>query len=192
MAKRKRSAAAADLGSTVRVPSQKNAAQQLGVTDRLLRDWQNEAWWHPAFRTSAGYDVAAIRAARDAMGRKGSEQSDAAKQIKLLTDREKLEQAKLETERKRRQERVDEGELLPRQALEIFAATLLTELGDWCDQLGGLVSAELPKKYRAKTAARIKAELDRRRRHVRAELERKAKETGGEGSKGQRGKGTKA
>lgn len=148
----------------------------LGITDRVLGLWASEPWFPQDGRTSSGWNVPAIRAARDAMGRKGSEQSDQSKRLKLASDAEKLKQAQYETRKRELDLRVKEGELLPRRGWELFAAQLLTALGDWCDQLPELLSADVPRKYRKKVRERAKQELDLKRRELRDELERKAKE----------------
>lgn len=60
--------------------------------------------------------------------------------------------------------------LLDRPTYELFAATLLTHLGDWCDQLPYLISGELPKSHRRKISDRLRRELDDRREQLAVEL----------------------
>lgn len=159
------------------VKRRKDAAALLGITPRVLGLWANETWFPEEGRTAGGgWDVAAIRAARDAMGRKGSERSDRAKEIKLAKDAESLrrEILKRRTEELLLAERA--VELVPRRAVELFCSTFLTAFGDWADQLPEIVVADLPKKQRPKLRKRLKEELDRKRRELRGELERHARE----------------
>lgn len=148
----------------------------LGIADRVLGLWANESWFPADGKTAGGWNVPAIRQARDAMSRKGSEQSDRAKQLKQGLDAEKLKKATLERKQRELNLREQEGKLLPRAGWELFAAQLLTQLGDWCDQLPNLLAADVPRKYRKKVRERAKKELDLKRRELRDELERKAKE----------------
>lgn len=71
-----------------------------------------------------------------------------------------------------RQER--EYELLPRAAVELQFATLLTSLGDWCDQLPDKVGTIVPKQYAAKVRERLRTDLTQRRQQVHDELTRVA------------------
>lgn len=164
------------------VKSRKEAAAILGVTEKALGNWATEAWFpeDATGRTPKGarvdWDTDKIAQAREVQQRKGSAPAEAAKRLKLATDHEKLKQAELQTRRKQIELAVEEGELVPRRAVELHFATLLTELGDWCEQLPELVAADVPAKVRPKVKARIKDELDRRRRELSAELQRQARE----------------
>ena len=120
--------------------------------------------------------MAIIAKARNEQGLKGSEESEAAKQLRHDLQDEKLKQARLQTQQEELKLREKEGELLPRAGWELFAATLLTELGDWRDQLPDLIAADFPRKYAPKLRARLKDELDRRCIELAKELERKARE----------------
>lgn len=157
----------------------KEAAALLGVTPPALGDWVKEPWFPADGKTPAGWNVTAIRTARDAMGRKGSEQSDQAKRIKLAREAEKLKQDQIKTRKETLKLKEQEGELLPRRGWELFAAELLTAFTDWCDQLPDLIAAGEPKKGRKRLKQRLKAEFDLKRRELRDELERKAKELDG-------------
>lgn len=172
------------LKSSTIVSQRRQAAKLLGVTERQLGTWFNEPWFPPDGRTKVGWDVAAIRKARDAMGLKGSETSEKARQIKLARDAEALKQAQIITRERTLKLQERERSLLSRRGWELFAAELLTGLSDWCDQLPALIAADFPKRHSAKIKRRIKAELDRKRLELRDELARKAREMD-EGSNGQ-------
>jgi transposase-like protein len=151
------------------VAEQKEAARRLGITPRALRDWAKE----PGFPDwSAGYDLQAIRRWRDQHGRKGSDDDGTSRKLKLAIAAEKLRQAKLETRKRELDLQTKEGQLLPRQAVETFASTLLSALADWCEQLPDLIAGELPKKHGAKIAARLTRELHQCREQLAEDLKR--------------------
>ena len=152
------------------------AAKALGISDRQLGYWVNEPWFPESGKTAAGWNISVIREARDEQGRRGSNISDVARKIKLAHDSEKLKQARLITESKQLANAVKRGELIERGSLELFAATLLTELGDWITQLPDIIELEVPKKYREKLIARVRAEFDSKRRQTAASLARYARE----------------
>ncbi len=158
------------------VATQKAAAAALEITPRVLRMWQAESWFPPAGRAAAGYDLAAIRAARDAMGRKGSAEAAAARAQRFDNDGERLKQGRFETRRRELQLQEIEGELISRRAVELHFAALLTALGDWCDALPDLIAGDFPKKQQAKLRRRLREELDRKRNDVRADLSRQARD----------------
>lgn len=159
-----------------RVKTQRAAASKLNIDERQLRRWMKETWFPADGKSADGFDVGSIAAARDAMGRKGSAEAKAARDLKLQTDRERLKQAELKTKAAQLQLRQTEGELIERDAVELHFALMLTQLGDWCDQLPELIAADVPKSHRAKIRNRLKSELDRRRRELQSELKRAAAE----------------
>jgi hypothetical protein len=153
-----------------------HAATLLGITERQLGNWSQEAWFPEAGRPADGWNIPAILEARDAMGRKGSEHSTTSKEVRLSTDVAKLSQAELKARNEKLKLQEREGDLLPRRAWELFAATVLTAISDWCEQLPDLIAADFPKCHRAKLRKRLQQELNRKRRELRDDLERKAKE----------------
>ncbi|HUG89250.1 MAG TPA: hypothetical protein VML55_00345 [Planctomycetaceae bacterium] len=164
------------------VRTRQEAAEILGITPRVLSLWARDTWF-PADATEQdgrgrriNWNTDAIAAARDAMGRKGSEPAETARRLKLATDQEKLKQAELATRSREIDLAVKEGALIPRYAVELHFATLLTELGDWCNQIPDLVSADVCRKCRRKLRARVADELNRRRHELAAELQRAARE----------------
>lgn len=153
--------------------NQKQAAEQLGVTDRALRDWMHK----PGFPDwSAGYDVDAIRAWADELRLKGSIESEADADLRRKLEVEKLEQERIKTQQLRHKLAVQEGELLPRRAWELFAATVLTSLGDWCEQLPSIIAGVVPAAHRDGVRKRLAQELDDRRKDLREEFDRKVAE----------------
>ena len=164
---------AAPAAATQLIIEQADAARRLGVTDRQLRNWLRE----PGFPgISRGYDLAAIRAWIEERGRKGSDQDGASKRIRLARDAERLQIEQCRRQQAELDLRERQRELLPRRGWELFAATLLTQLGDWCDQLPDLVGGVCPKQHRRRIADRLRQELDARRVSLRAALERQARE----------------
>ena len=164
------------MSEPVIIRQRKDAAKLLDISDRGLGLWAAQPWFPAAGRTAEGWNVTAIREAREIHGRKGSEESDTAKRVRLGIDAEKLKQARIRTRKEDLNLLEQEKELLPRRGWELFASTLLTELGDWCDQIPDLIAADAPLEHQVKLRARLKDELDRRRRDLAHELERKARE----------------
>jgi hypothetical protein len=158
------------------VATQKEAARELGVTQRQLRNWMAAPWWPANGRVADGYNVDAIRAARDAMGRKGSEQSRQAAALKLANDAEKLKQNRVKTQQVELELKQQQGDLFPRAGLELFVATFLTAVGDDLDQLPAIVAKDVPTKYRKPVQARLQQEFNDLRRKWRSDLEREARE----------------
>jgi DNA-binding transcriptional MerR regulator len=157
------------------IATQKDAASALGITTRQLRTWASEDWFPPAGRTAAGWDVEAIKAARDREGRKGSEQSEDRQQIRALREQEGLERDRIRTTRERLALQSDQGELIPRAAVELFASTFLTIFGQWCDQLPVMIARDVPAKFRARIRDRLSRELEAQRQSMRDELEARAR-----------------
>lgn len=153
------------------VPTRIQAAAELGITERQLGNWANEPWFPPAGHTKDGWNVEVILAAQHVMGRKGSGHSDTAKKLKLALDNEKLKKQQLETQMKTLDLQLKEGALLPRRGWELFAATLLTNLGDAADQLPDLIRGICCRKCAKKIAKRLKQELDNMRNNTADELQ---------------------
>lgn len=158
------------------VATQKEAAELLGVTARQFRNWIKEPWFPANGKTAKGFDTVAIQAARDAEGRKGSEQSEVRNRIRDSHAEEKLKRDRLRTRREAIGLAAAEGRLIPREAIELYISTFNTRFGDWCDQVPDIIAREAPAKFRKKIRDRLKRELDERRKALRAELEAKARE----------------
>jgi len=153
------------------IVQQKEAAELLGVSSRTLRDWQAARDENGFPDCSSGYETEAINAWRRDNQRKGSETSEAAKNIKLGTAAEKMKQARFDTRLKEMEVGKEEGTLLPRKAVEQSAAVILSSLGDWCEQLPDLIAQICPNKKSAeKVRTRLKSELDRRREQMADDL----------------------
>jgi len=152
---------------------QAQVANLLGVSDRQLRRWQTE----PGFPDcTAGYEIQAIKAWRDARQLKGSEEADAGRRIKLARDAERLKRDKIVVQKEDLLLREMQKELLPRAAWELFAATLLTHLSDRLNQLPDIIAADTPRKYQRRIADRLRRELDSIRRELRSSLEGRMRE----------------
>jgi hypothetical protein len=151
------------------VGSQKVAAEQLGITATALRQWMRE----PGFPdSSAGFDLVAIRAWVQAKNRKGSSLDDKLTEIKVAREMQRLRLDKARADKAERHDKVDLGELLPRRKWELFAATLLTHLGDAADQLPDLLAAICCPDCAAKVRPRLADELDAWRNDTADELRR--------------------
>ncbi len=166
------------------VPTRKQAAALLGITERALADWVKEPWFPRAAVGQDGrgnnrnWDVAAIRRARDVAGRKGSDPQleIATRRAKAMKAVEDAKKAQIENDLRRLKLNREQGELVPRQALELFSATVLTSLSDWCEQLPDIIAGELPQKHRKRIHGRLKEECDHRRRQMALDLEQHARE----------------
>jgi hypothetical protein len=157
--------------------SRKRAAEQLNVSPPTLLNWSRETWFPENGRNSDGtWNVAAIRTARDALGRRGSERSDQGKALKLANEAERLKQNRVKTQQLQLQLGEDQRNLFPRAGIELFVASFLTAVGDDLDQLPSIIAKDLPAKYRRKFSDRLRQELDDLRRRWRADLEREARE----------------
>lgn len=149
------------------VLEQKEAARRLGITSRALRDWMQD----PGFPDwSAGYDISAIKRWRDDRGRKGSDLDGKADAVRLATNLQKLEQAKTTSRLLNLKLEREEAKLLPRQAIEVFHATVLSGLADWCEQLPDLIAQILPPEHRETIRERLRDELATRREQLADEL----------------------
>lgn len=157
------------------VRSRKDAAAALGVTPRQLGNWTHEPWFPAEGRRSGGWNVTAIAAARDQAGKKGSDVSEVAIRLRLAREAADVGIKEARAERERLALDRDRGAVIPRPAIELFAATLLTEIADWCEQVPDIVANSVPTKYRKAIRQRLREELDRRRRATRDRLEREAK-----------------
>jgi hypothetical protein len=120
-------------------PTQAGAARQLGITARGLRLWAAEAWFPKDAHTAGGWDVEKIKAARDAEDRKGSPvDADREARRRRKDDLDAaIKQQILAQETMKRQQL--EGSLFPRAGCELVHSTILTSIGDRCDQLPELV-----------------------------------------------------
>lgn len=158
------------------VKRQKDAAAVLGVTARQLREWEKEPWWPEHGRSGGGYDVGAIREARDAVGRKGSDESGEARRLKLGRDAARLKQDRIKIERMELDLAAARREVVPRGAVELHFSEFLTRFGDWADQFPDLAKRQVPKKYGPKLRRWMAEQLDEFRRRLAEELEAAARE----------------
>lgn len=152
---------------------QKAVASHYGTSERNVRYWLED----PEFprRPDGKFDTDAIDQWRASRPKMLSQQADnqfgqanavlglKLKEQKLKTETEKALKAQRERE-------AFEGELLPRRAWETFAATLLSELADWCDQLPELAELQVPKKHGIKLRKWLESQLDMRRVQLADEL----------------------
>lgn len=151
------------------IHEQKRAAAAIPISDRALREWEKVPGF-PDF--SNGYDIEAIRAWRDQHERKGSAED---KQTQTINRAMKLKQLSILTRKDRQLELANmakEGELLDRRVYEAFVASLLAGIGDWCEQLPGLLVAEVPAKYGKKLQERAEEELRKMRQQLAEDLKR--------------------
>ena len=147
----------------------KDAADLLGITPRQLGEWKHEDGFPDC---SNGYDVDAIAKWREERNRKGSAKSEVDQQLRRAMLVEKLKREKQKNYLDKLAIDEAEGQLLKREFVERFIAGLLSGLGDWCEQLPGLMEAELPAKYGKKLRARLESELRRMRDQMADDLKR--------------------
>lgn len=157
------------------VKEQKEAAQILDVTPRTIRDWREA---HPDFPDcSNGYDTDAIEAWRQKLAKKGSEEGEQIRKVKLALGLEALKRERIATRRDENRLKAEEGEYLPRPTYELFGANLLSGLADWCEQIPDLIAGQCCKKCAKTIGERLKKELDRRREQLAEDLKRSPSES---------------
>ena len=145
------------------------AAKALGITARSLGDWRKL----PGFPDcSAGYDIKAIQKWREDHQKKGSAADEQIAAINKALKWEKLQELKKKNHLLDLERDAEEGKLLPRRTYELFVASLLSGIGDWCEQIPALVEAELPAKYGKKARARLEEEFKRMREQLAEDLKR--------------------
>ena len=125
------------------IKSRKEAAAALGITERALGYWKNEAGFPDC---SKGHDIEAIKAWRNQGERKGSEVDQQMAVILKRTRFAKMEEAqnkvllqKIELERANR-------ELLPRDVVHdllMECAAIIRGLGNQLQRSGNLTAARL-------------------------------------------------
>lgn len=151
------------------IQTRKDAADLLGITARQLGDWKHEDGFPDC---TNGYDIDAITKWREERNRKGSAKSEIDQQLRRALLAEKLKREKQKNYLDKLAIEEAEGQLLKREFVERFIAGLLSGLGDWCEQLPGLMEAELPVKYGKKLRARLESELRRMRDQMADDLKR--------------------
>jgi len=139
---------------------QATVCRRLGIAPRTLqRDMKD-----PGFPDcSAGYDLEAIREFRLRRNRPATEARDEARELDLETKRHRKEQERLKAERMRHQLEEFEGNLLPRPVVELAIASILTHLGDWCDQFPEFIRNFCCRSCRDRVESALKKELDKGR-----------------------------
>jgi len=129
------------------LPNQKQAAAELGISVRALREWQKE----PGFPDySKGYNVAAIKYWREVHQRKGSEVSEDLRKIRLELEQEKLRLARAEREKKERDNEIEKGNILPRDEYEMAFRESIQICRDGLMGLPQELSKLVPQKYQKK------------------------------------------
>lgn len=133
------------------VPTRKEAARRLGITERALCDWVKD----PSFPAGAvgkdarghnrDWNLPAIQAWRDAMGRKGSEPEDDERARAAHLRKVEAEAAIKEADARdrERKEQVALGNLLPRDEYEAALIEIITVTRDRLLTLPGRL-AKLP------------------------------------------------
>ena len=138
------------------VASQKEAAEKLGITDRALRQWVKEDGFPDC---SAGYDVAAIRTWREALGRKGSTVDRRVKRLKLRALREQVRIKTAEADKREREENEAKGNILNRETYELYVIECEQKARDRLLRLPKLLCRCVPKKFHATLQREADSEL---------------------------------
>ena len=140
------------------VRTQIEAARQLGVEDRTLRRWMK----NPGFPDcSAGFDIPDIRAFLGRQNKPAAELRTEYLEHDVSIKRDRAEQERIKTANMRHQFLENEKELLPRRAVELSIALILTSLRDWAAQLPDLAQAQCCRKCRPAIEKHLKEELGR-------------------------------
>ena len=126
------------------VPTRKEAAEILGVTERSIGYWKQM----PGFPDcDDGYNLDAIRDWRAATLNSPDEDADNVKAIKRQISAEKLRQEHVKAERLERQNAVELGEIVDRHDWEIGCVELVTVCRDSLLHLPRSLCSIVPKKY---------------------------------------------
>ncbi len=152
---------------------QKALADHFGVDVRSVRYWLEKSDFPR--RPDGKFDVDAItawRATQPKMAAQSGPLGQASAALNLQIKQEQLATAKEKRLKAQRERETFEGELLPRRAWETFAAQLLSELGDWCEQLPELAEQQVPKKYRASFRKWLEGQFEMRRAQLADDLKR--------------------
>ena len=170
--------------SPQRIENQEQAAAAIGVSYRTLQRWEKENWFPKVGRTSAGYDVDAVRRAAIIAGRlkdpnfptTEDDDADKAQKIKLAREAEGLKRDKVRREHDELKLRTAQGDLIPRHGVEQSFADLLTGIADWCEQLPDLYVSMLaiPKRHHKACRNLLRELIEQKQRDLRDELEAKA------------------
>ena len=136
----------ANADSEVFIRFERDVAAHLLIDERTWRRWKKE-WIKPAWKTPAGWDIAAIVAERDALGLVGSESNELRKETLAKRELEGFKQDQLKTRRLEREEQIELGNLLPRDVYEIFANETIAEARDAFLHIPTEMRKHLPKKY---------------------------------------------
>jgi DNA-binding transcriptional MerR regulator len=140
------------------VQTQLEAAQRLGVEDRTLRRWMK----NPGFpECSAGFDIQAIRAFLAHQNKPAAELRSEYLEHDVSIKRDRAEQERIKTANMRHEFLENEKQLLPRRAVELSIALILTRLRDWAEQLPDLVDGHCCRKCRPALGKHLKEELGR-------------------------------
>lgn len=157
-------------------PSEAEAAEALGVSDRQFRRWRSEPWFPADARTAVGWDVEKIKTARDLEGLKGSELTD--RRTRQIVDERTQVIAIKRTEAEIRRLKLEaaRGGLLPRDSVELHIASLYTAVVDFCKQLPRIIAPSVPLEHQPVLLERLTQELDQWRLRIASEAKRAAAE----------------
>jgi len=151
----------------------KEVCQHFAISDRTLRDWKNDPTFppvagtqrRPLFEISAIEDWRALRF-RNVETPESNELRKTLSELKYKKLEAELEQLKIDNRTKETKLSALLGAYVPRPAVELLFSKLLTDLGDWCDQLPELVAGIMPKSHQSKLKKRLAKELNDRRNEM--------------------------
>jgi hypothetical protein len=149
-------------------------SRRYDVSTRTIQSWRKAGMPHePAGRNRYRYDTSKTDPWKVVHEKKAGVDSDPdsfkAKQAIL---KEKAEQEAIETALLRNKLGKEEQNLIERRTIELAIATILTQFGDWCEQLPEIIDGECCKSCKAKIGKRLKEELDKRREDLADDLAR--------------------
>lgn len=144
-------------------------ASHYGVTTKTVYNWRKAGLPHTGRVGAYVYDLDKTDPFVEQL-RTFSGDDESPDGINAALKKERLKQLQIRTAGMTADLEARHGELLPRRGCELFATTLLTTLGDWCEQLPELLAGECCPKCKTRIEKRLRGELDNRRNDIADEL----------------------
>ena len=134
---------------------QKDLAEELGVTPRAIRDWRQEPYWPSDQPGEDGlYDLDVVRDYQEQLGKKGSDDSELARDVKIAREKEKLKQDRIKTEIEELKLKEQQRELLQRRSQELHFAVIFSHLGGAINEKRNELYADMQRRAKEEEANR--------------------------------------
>ncbi len=138
--------------------TQKEAAYELGITARALREWQKE----PGFPNwESGYDIPAIKLWAEGRNKKNSEYDQIHVDLEEKIKRQKLRKETLQADKLAREAEEATGNILRRDEWETFAREQITIARDRMSLIPRNLCRHVPQKYHETIQAEGEKELNK-------------------------------